>query len=176
MGTAQRPEPLTRSPRDWVVAAGLVEGPDGLLLVRNRRRNGRHDWSPPGGVVEPGEDVLDGLTREVAEETGLTVTTWRGPVYEVHGEALELGWRLRVEVWWADSYRGRLRVDDPDQIVVDARFFAREACADCLVEAHPWVREPLAEWLADAFTEPRRYRYRIEGADPAQIVVHRVHE
>ena len=38
------------------------------------RRNGSSDWTPPGGVIEvaDGESVLDGLTREVAEETGLT--------------------------------------------------------------------------------------------------------
>src|SRR3954452_23252951 len=71
--------------RDWVVAGGLVEGPDGLLLVQNRRRDGSLDWSPPGGVIEisDGESVTDGLSREVLEETGLRVDDWDGPVYSV---------------------------------------------------------------------------------------------
>ena len=30
---------------EWTVAGGLIEGPQGVLLVRNRRRNGRFDWS-----------------------------------------------------------------------------------------------------------------------------------
>ncbi|HEX7167060.1 MAG TPA: NUDIX hydrolase, partial [Acidimicrobiales bacterium] len=86
--------------REWLVASGIVEGPDGLLLVQNRRRNGSLDWSTPGGVIEvaDGETVIDGLTREVWEETGITVTGWEGPVYEVEAEANDLGWRLRVEV------------------------------------------------------------------------------
>ena len=53
--------------RDWVVAGAVIEGADGLLLVRNRRRDGSEDWSPPGGVIDEGETILEGLTREVAE-------------------------------------------------------------------------------------------------------------
>ena len=48
-----------------MVAGALIEGPDGLLLVQNQRRNGSLDWTPPGGVIEihEGETVLDGLAR-----------------------------------------------------------------------------------------------------------------
>ena len=38
--------------REWLVAGGLVESHDGLLLVQNRRRDGSLDWSPPGGVID----------------------------------------------------------------------------------------------------------------------------
>ena len=37
-----------RGMRDWLVAGAVIEGPDGVLLVQNRRRNGSTDWSPPG--------------------------------------------------------------------------------------------------------------------------------
>ena len=33
---------------EFTVAGALVESPDGLLLVRNQRRNGATDWSTPG--------------------------------------------------------------------------------------------------------------------------------
>jgi len=77
--------------RDWTVAGGIVLDGDTLLLVQNRRRSGAFDWSPPGGVIEvaDGEDVVDGLTREVEEETGLRVTGWAGPIYEVRAERSE---------------------------------------------------------------------------------------
>ena len=71
-------------------------------------------------MIDEGETVLDGLTREVEEETGLVVTRWAGPVYEVEVEAPGLGWHLRVEAHVAVDFAGDLRVDDPDGIVVDA--------------------------------------------------------
>src|SRR5262245_54060280 len=55
--------------REWTVASGLLETPDGVLLVRNVRRGGFEDWSTPGGVIDAEDaDVLAGLTREVEEE------------------------------------------------------------------------------------------------------------
>ena len=51
----------------WLVAGALIEGDDGLLLVRNRRRNGREDWSTPGrGHRRRARPCSEGLAREVA--------------------------------------------------------------------------------------------------------------
>jgi 8-oxo-dGTP diphosphatase len=63
--------PMPDSPRHSVsVAAVVVDDTDRALLLR-RRDNGH--WEPPGGVLELGEEIPDGLRREVAEETGLQV-------------------------------------------------------------------------------------------------------
>jgi 8-oxo-dGTP diphosphatase len=58
------------SPKHSVSIAAAVVEADRLLGVR-RRDNGR--WEPPGGVLELGETIHDGLVREVLEETGLVV-------------------------------------------------------------------------------------------------------
>jgi 8-oxo-dGTP diphosphatase len=61
---------MTGSPRHSVsVAAAVVD--DGKVLCIRRQDNGH--WEPPGGILELGERIHDGLVREVAEETGLTV-------------------------------------------------------------------------------------------------------
>ena len=66
--------------RRVLVAGGLIETEDGLLLVCNQRRGGVIDWSPPGGVIDDTDrDVLAGLSREVHEETQLHVGAWDGP-------------------------------------------------------------------------------------------------
>lgn len=158
------------------MASGIIEGDDGVLLVKNLRRDGRADWSPPGGVVEvaDGESVLDGLTREVEEETGITVTSWEGPVWEVEATAEGMGWRLRVEVHRALGWTGQLAVDDPDGIVVDARFIPVTHCPFHLSEAWLPTHEPFSAWLAERWTERRHYRYRIDGEARASMVVTRL--
>jgi 8-oxo-dGTP diphosphatase len=159
--------------REWLVGGALIESDDGVLLVCNRRRDGSLDWSPPGGVIDDGETVLGGLTREVLEETGLEVTRWAGPVYEVEAVASDLGWHLRVEVHRAVTFRGDLRVDDPDGIVVDARFVALDDCHTRLDGCHRWVREPLAEWLVERWVDGRDFRYHVTGSDRSSLVVTR---
>ena len=45
-----------------------------LIIRRSGYSNfGKCEWDIPGGGIQFGEDLLDGLHREVREETGLTV-------------------------------------------------------------------------------------------------------
>ena len=90
---------MARPAHEWTVAGAVLEHGDGLLLVCNQRRNGSLDWSTPGGVIDATDaSVLEGLAREVEEETGLVVREWEGPLYEVTAVALDLGWIMRCEV------------------------------------------------------------------------------
>jgi 8-oxo-dGTP diphosphatase len=58
----------------------VITGPDGrLLLIQRGHEPGRGLWSLPGGRIEPGETDQQAVVREVAEETGLTVTC--GPLF-----------------------------------------------------------------------------------------------
>ena len=162
--------------RDWLVGGAILLAGEQVLLVGNRRRNGSIDWTPPGGVIEvhEGEALLDGLAREVEEETGLRVTAWSAPLYSVTAEAPELGWRLRARVHLAEVWEGDLVVADPDGIVVDARFVDCVGCEGLLDGCHPWVREPLAAWLAERWATTQSFDYRVEGADLATLSVTRL--
>lgn len=54
-----------------VAAGGFVENDKGEILLVKTRRGGH--WVFPGGQVEVGENLIDGLVREVKEESGIDV-------------------------------------------------------------------------------------------------------
>ena len=163
----------TRVVRRWTVAGGVIEGPSGVLLVQNRRKNGSLDWSTPGGVVDPGEQVLEALQREVVEETALTVAQWSPLLYTVDVDFVGRDLTLHAEVYRAIGYAGELAVDDPDRVVVDGRWVDHTEARDLLDESPAWVAQPLRHALEDllagpgaahrAARDPVRWRYDVVG-------------
>lgn len=161
--------------REWLVAGAIIQSDDGLLLVQNLRRGGVSDWTPPGGVIEASErrSIREGLRREVTEETGLEIVSWGPMLYEVETEAPGLGWIMRAQIWQVEAVAGELQVgNDPDGIVVDAKYVPVHECNDYLDGTHAWVSEPLLEWLDAAVETAERYRFRLEHqtSGPARIV------
>jgi 8-oxo-dGTP diphosphatase len=66
------------------VGAVIVRHMDGLpevLLARRANPPLQGEWSLPGGALEVGEKLREGVAREVLEETGLEVEV--GPVLDV---------------------------------------------------------------------------------------------
>jgi 8-oxo-dGTP diphosphatase len=61
----------TEPHRHSVSVTGIITDDHAQVLLIQRRDN--HCWEPPGGVLELGESIEDGLRREVREETGLDV-------------------------------------------------------------------------------------------------------
>ena len=61
----------THPARHSVSVAGVITDDHGRALLIQRADN--HRWEPPGGVLELGESITDGVRREVHEETGLDV-------------------------------------------------------------------------------------------------------
>lgn len=153
------------------VASGIIIDNDQIVFVQNRRRNGSLDWSTPGGVVDPGEQVLEALQREVVEETALTAQGWSPLLYSVEVNFVERELSLRAEVFVATGYDGTLHIDDPDNVVVDGRWVDHPQALTLLDHSPQWVAQPLGHALATAFTAPAgqtvgapvQWRYDVTG-------------
>jgi len=59
--------------RPFLGIGALIFDGDSILLVERGHEPLKGWWSLPGGILETGERLADGIRREVREETGLDV-------------------------------------------------------------------------------------------------------
>ncbi|HKZ23771.1 MAG TPA: NUDIX hydrolase [Thermoplasmata archaeon] len=104
-------------------AGGLIhDGHGQVLLVRHSREKGWGDaWVTPGGLLEQGETVLDGLRREVREEVGLEVAEPR--LTRILQQTLTDGVRTRPGYFAQIVARAESATARPGPDVVEARWF-----------------------------------------------------
>ncbi len=82
--------------RPLVGVGAIIVNPAGqVLLVRRANQPRQGQWSIPGGLLELGESLLDGVKREILEETGLYVTPLSivdviDRIYKISGASADL--------------------------------------------------------------------------------------
>jgi 8-oxo-dGTP diphosphatase len=74
---AQRMASAILRPHYLVATGGLIFNQQGQLLLCEHTYRRLHPWGLPGGDLKFGEDPMDGVKREILEETGLTVRNVR---------------------------------------------------------------------------------------------------
>lgn len=62
--------------QSYIAVKALIKNKDSFLILKTIDSNQNNDlsgWETPGGRLEVGEEIVDGLKREIKEETGLSV-------------------------------------------------------------------------------------------------------
>ena len=134
--------------RPFLAVSAAIWRDGRILLARRARAPGRDLFSLPGGVVETGETLAEAVTREVLEETGLTVEPVRLAAYR---EAIVRDADGRVErhfVIFAFACRWRAGEPIASDEVSESRWVAPEDVASLATTAG------LADIIASATLQP----------------------
>jgi ADP-ribose pyrophosphatase YjhB (NUDIX family) len=114
---------------------GVVLDGDRVLLVKRALPPRQGEWSLPGGQLELGEALVEGVQREVREETGLEVAV--GPIVEVfdrvhRDDAGRIRYHFVIVDFLCTAVGGRLRAGDD---AADARWVRHDDVVDFGVNA-----------------------------------------
>lgn len=107
--------------------------PDGRIVLIRRRDTGR--WALPGGIVDWGEDLADAANRELAEETGLTLTAL-GRLIGVYSHAERDPRFHSVCVALSAQVIGEPKTYDPDEVSEVRAFAVDEIPTEQLAHDH----------------------------------------
>jgi len=125
----------------------VVLGSDGrVLLVRRAHDPYGGKWDVPGGFLEEGEAPLDGLRRELREETGLEVEPGRfvDALLDRYGDGEDAATTLNM-YWEATVAGGEAEAGDD---AAEVRWFPRDELPPDGEIGFPNVRQLLREWAS----------------------------
>ena len=149
--------------RYWLAAGAIVTRNDSeILMVGNNYGEDELIWNLPGGAVDPGEDLLAAVARELYEETGITALEV-GPLSWVvqgilkHDRPFIIAFVFEILAWEGEVSVAN-EVDHGD--VQQAKFVPYADAVKCMI---PGNQTAFRNWLKNSADTPRIYLASPEG-------------
>jgi 8-oxo-dGTP diphosphatase len=108
------PDQQNQQPRPMVGVSVLVKNGDRILLEKRSKAPWAGAWKAPGGHMEFGESPEETATREVQEETGLTISDLK--FRTMTNDVFEADKRHYITIWMEAKYvSGEAKLDAPEE-------------------------------------------------------------
>ncbi len=156
------------------VVVSVVVWEDGrLLLVRQQDPDeGESFWAPPTGAIIAGESLIEAAQRQVQDETGLELTGLRRQLWTSEAVAHSRENHLLCFGVEAAGYLGAIDIDDEEDVILEADFFAPEVAVSLLAEGgSAFVSDPLLAWLEDRDGPQRYWLYKFHEDGPEELEI-----
>ena len=135
-------------PETTMIVCALVRRAGRLLLVEEMEAGDPGPtWMLPGGRLEPGETLTEGLERELAEETGLRLA--EHPVIAFAVDIVRPEGRYSAITFDCDG-TGSVEPNDPDGLVQSAAWLATDEALRRLAGVDWYDCRPLQRFLSGA--------------------------
>ena len=147
----------TAKTRYWLaVSAIIVRNECEILMVGNDYGGDDLVWNLPGGAVDPGEDLIQAVARELHEETGITALeigslAWVVQAVLENDRPFILGLAFEIEAWDGEIHLDN-EVEHGD--VKQAEFVPLETAVERMIVGG---QEALRDWLECPAGSPRFY-------------------
>ena len=124
-----------------LAVAGFIKNSNNEILIVKKAEGEKVDgglWTVPGGKIDPQERIIDGLKREIKEESGVDITDyqWIGEdVFESNG-------------YWFHGQHFLCNVDNNPQVILeknltDYKWISKEEIES--FQFHPNIKRRLLE-------------------------------
>ena len=139
-----------------VGVGGVVIRDNFVLLIRRGREPLKGEWSIPGGMLELGETLKDGIKREILEETGLKVRPLEpiAVLDRIHENRDRVQYHYVIIDYVCRPAGGRLKAGSD---VLDARWVDRRDLPDYKIT--PKAAAVIADAF-DWFAKPKKLSFR----------------
>jgi 8-oxo-dGTP diphosphatase len=127
-----------------------------ILMVGNDYGLADLIWNLPGGAVDPGEDLLQAVARELYEETGITALeigslAWIVQGILQHNQPFIIGFAFEI-ITWEGEVSVENEVDHGD--VQQAKFVSYDDALECMISGN---QHAFQDWLCKPEEKPRIY-------------------
>jgi 8-oxo-dGTP diphosphatase len=143
--------------RYWLaVSAIVIRNGREVLMVGNDYGDDDLIWNLPGGAVDPGEDLVQAIARELHEETGITALeigslAWVVQATLKNDRPFIIGFAFEI-ITWEGQVSVANEVEHGD--VQQAEFVPFDAAVERMISGG---QEALRDWLEDPAGSPRFY-------------------